>query len=264
MERCPPVGIVPAMAGPGLEHSPGWYPDPTGRFEFRYHNGSSWTADVADGGARFVDQLSTVDDGARPGGPPRRERLAGWSMALGIVGVVLGWMPYVVVAGAIASLLAIVFATVVRRRASGGAPDPRSGVGLLTGAIGLVVAVAGVFLTFVVDDALDRYQHPAPHRAEVTACSTTGGLASADIEITSERGADDGAADFTVLLWFVRAGTDNVLASASLELDDVEPGDTATASASRRIADSAGSAPAVDCVIGEVNGPFPFGLDVGW
>ena len=27
----------------------GWYPDPTGRFEYRYHNGAAWTADVVDG-----------------------------------------------------------------------------------------------------------------------------------------------------------------------------------------------------------------------
>ena len=33
----------------------GWYPDPTGRFEQRYWNGTGWTADVATGGATSVD-----------------------------------------------------------------------------------------------------------------------------------------------------------------------------------------------------------------
>ena len=37
--------------------SPGWYPDPSGRFAQRYHDGSRWTEHVADaGGQRSVDQ----------------------------------------------------------------------------------------------------------------------------------------------------------------------------------------------------------------
>ena len=43
----------------------GWYPDPTGRFEYRYHNDQVWTADVASAGQRFVDPLPTVRTGAR-------------------------------------------------------------------------------------------------------------------------------------------------------------------------------------------------------
>ncbi|HEY7135723.1 MAG TPA: DUF2510 domain-containing protein [Acidimicrobiia bacterium] len=30
--------------------TPGWYPDPTGRHEVRYHDGSSWTQYVSDAG----------------------------------------------------------------------------------------------------------------------------------------------------------------------------------------------------------------------
>ncbi|MBA3281891.1 MAG: DUF2510 domain-containing protein, partial [Acidimicrobiia bacterium] len=29
------TSTVPAVSG--------WYPDPTGRFEYRYHNGHAWT-----------------------------------------------------------------------------------------------------------------------------------------------------------------------------------------------------------------------------
>ena len=36
--------------------SPGWYPDPSGRFAQRYHDGTRWTEHVADaGGQRSVD-----------------------------------------------------------------------------------------------------------------------------------------------------------------------------------------------------------------
>ena len=37
----------------------GWYPDPTGRFEYRFHNDQGWTADVSTGGRRSVDPLNT-------------------------------------------------------------------------------------------------------------------------------------------------------------------------------------------------------------
>lgn len=37
----------------------GWYPDPLGRFQERYHNGKRWTLQVNDGGAAFTD---TTDD----------------------------------------------------------------------------------------------------------------------------------------------------------------------------------------------------------
>jgi len=40
----------------------GWYPDPTGRFEYRYFNGRDWTTDVSTGGRRFIDPL----DGRSP------------------------------------------------------------------------------------------------------------------------------------------------------------------------------------------------------
>ena len=41
-------------------YQPGWYPDPSGRFEFRFHNGSLWTADVSTNGQRYVDPLGAA------------------------------------------------------------------------------------------------------------------------------------------------------------------------------------------------------------
>ena len=56
----------------------GWYPDPAGRFELRFHNGEVWTADVASGGRRFVDH-QPID---RP--PTAGNGLAVASMVCGI------------------------------------------------------------------------------------------------------------------------------------------------------------------------------------
>ena len=52
-----------APNNPGL-NPPGWYNDPAGRFEYRYHNGAVWTSDVASHGQRYVDPM------APGGGPP--------------------------------------------------------------------------------------------------------------------------------------------------------------------------------------------------
>ena len=35
----------------------GWHPDPTGRFQARYHDGADWTEHVSDGGATGADVL---------------------------------------------------------------------------------------------------------------------------------------------------------------------------------------------------------------
>ena len=55
----------------------GWYPDPTGRFEYRYHNDRHWTADVSTNGQRYVDPLPAPVAGRadrsphRPPAPPQ-------------------------------------------------------------------------------------------------------------------------------------------------------------------------------------------------
>lgn len=39
-------------------HAPNWYPDPMGRHEYRYYDGTSWTEHVTSHGRQSVDQLS--------------------------------------------------------------------------------------------------------------------------------------------------------------------------------------------------------------
>jgi hypothetical protein len=36
---------------------PGWYPDPSGRHEYRFFTGQDWTADVVDNGTHFTEPL---------------------------------------------------------------------------------------------------------------------------------------------------------------------------------------------------------------
>jgi hypothetical protein len=43
-----------------LQHSDGWWPDPLGRHEHRYHDGSKWTDHVSDNGVTSVSPATPV------------------------------------------------------------------------------------------------------------------------------------------------------------------------------------------------------------
>ncbi len=49
------AGAVAAVAG---GQPAGWHPDPAGRHEMRYWNGSAWTDDVSDGGVSTKDPMT--------------------------------------------------------------------------------------------------------------------------------------------------------------------------------------------------------------
>lgn len=55
------VANVPPMTEPGTQATPSpevpanWYKDPSGRYELRYWNGTTWTEHVATGGKQFTD-----------------------------------------------------------------------------------------------------------------------------------------------------------------------------------------------------------------
>lgn len=61
----PPAAAGPWSAGPAHQGGPpaGWYPDPSGRHEYRFFTGHDWTADVVDNGAHSTEPL--------PAPPPR-------------------------------------------------------------------------------------------------------------------------------------------------------------------------------------------------
>lgn len=250
---------------------PGWYADPLRRFELRYYNGATWTADVASGGRRFVDPRGTevgsgdvsgrppgvvaghgepvgADSGAGPTNP-----MATASMVLGIIGVAIAWLPFVVVLGAVAAVLALAFGAVGLRRASAsGIGTSRAVVGLVTGVSGLLAAVLGTVLTFIVLDVYDDYLNPVPNETTITSCELVGSRAIAIGTLTN---LGDERADFSVLVGFVRPGTDTPHRTSRVSVDDVEPGSDARFEVERQV-----DLDAVDCVVIDVDGPLPFGL----
>jgi hypothetical protein len=238
---------------------PGWYADPLGRFELRYFNGAAWTADVATGGERFVDPLGI--DVRQRSGPPAGSgatentptSLATASMVLGIVSVAIAWIPFVVVLGAVAALLALVFGILaIRRSGPSGAGRSRAVIGVITGGSGLLATALGAALTFVVLDVYDSYINPPPHETVITSCEVVGSRAIATGRLEN---LGDDASDFSVLVGFVRPGTDNPHRTTRITLDDVDGGTSAVFDAERQV-----ELDDVDCIVIEVTGPLPFGL----
>lgn len=253
--------------------TPGWYADPLRRFELRWFNGAAWTADVANGEHRFVDPQGTavahpvVDHAGRPTASPAANTAADTAqnpngnpvataaMTLGIVAVAISWLPFVVVLGIIAALLAIVFGTIGMRRAGpAGHGRSRAVVGIATGAGAIVTASIGVALSIIVLDAYDDYREPGPNEVAITDCTLAGARATAKGTIEN-LGAD--TTDFSVLVGFVSVGSDNARRTARATVDDVAPGELRSFEVQRQV-----DLDAVDCIVIEVNGPRPFGLEL--
>ncbi len=248
--------MLPTMSA--QMYQPGWYPDPSGRFEFRFHNGVLWTADVSTNGQRYVDPLGaepTAPQSTVVGAPAGRSGLGLASMILGIVAVSIAWMPFVVVVGAVCAVLAVVFGIIalLRRRHT----ERGKGfavAGLVTGLLASLLCVVGVAFSFAVVRAVDRFDNPAANRVTVTSCELDGTTARVVGEIEN---LDDVEADFTVQLAFTRPGTDNAHRSGRAFVDDVAPGETAEFELTRQV-----RLEDVDCIVTDVTGPLPFGLEI--
>ncbi|MDJ0767480.1 MAG: DUF2510 domain-containing protein [Ilumatobacter sp.] len=236
----------------------GWFPDPLGRHEHRYFNGTQWTADVAEGGQRFVDPLGT-DPGPRPGAPPgaqpfpggqqARNGLATAALVCGILGMLFAWIPFIFVVGLVLAILAIVFGIRGLRKSNvvhvGRGP---SITGIVTGLIGLALAVVGIALSVVLYRAVDDFASPGPVVTDVASCDVDGAVAVVSGELTN---ASARTRDYTV---FVTVDRDTEI----FTLDSIPAGETVgwtvttTAPRSGRDCD-------VEVV---VQGPFPFGVEI--
>jgi hypothetical protein len=235
-----------------------WYPDPFGRYEYRFHNGSAWTADVSTGGIRYVDPL-----GAAPTPPPpvphrpaKRDGIATAAMVLGIVGLSISWVPLLFIAGAVCAVLAVIFGTTALRRRK---PENRSFAvtGLVTGGAGILMVGVGVWTTSILVDEVDEYTNPPPADVEITRCEVedTRLVVGGTIENLGNR-----ESDYRIVLDVTGIGLRN--RRVVITADDVRPGRPYDFETPIRGLDplSAGDTPA--CAVDDVTGPLPFGLDV--
>lgn len=250
---------MPAVSAPGSEPvRPDWYPDPTGRHELRYHNGVSWTGDVATDGQRWVDPLVVDGRGVARGsdGPGNGHAVA--ALSCGIIAVAFGWLPILFAVGALLAVLAIVFGVSGLRRARAGARGRSMALaGLLTGVGGLVVSAGGLVFTVALVRALDRYENPRAHTVELIECTVT--PESVDLAGVL-RNDGERRAEFTVMVEVVRGGSGLRVTTLRQRVGPLAPGDSAEWSMRRPIVIESDLAATAECRPPEVNGPLPFGV----
>jgi hypothetical protein len=204
--------------------NPGWYPDPFRRYDLRYHNGASWTADVSAAGQRHIDPLGVHP--APAGGPPplpgpgRRNGIGITAMVLGIIAASTAWLPFVFVGGAICGVLAFIFGMVARRRRLTHGPSQAGTVGLVLGPIAIVLAVGGFVLTRVVLDVV----RPGKHEIVATACAHVGDRQVFEGTIHNQSGRER---SYTINVEFLRQGSRSVVDRASTDVLDVPEGGSA-------------------------------------
>ncbi len=212
----------------------GWFPDPVGDHEFRYHNGTEWTGDVATDGVRGVSPV--------PAKRPDR-RSGALAMVFGIVSLSTGWIPFV-------SFVAVVFGVVAvvvgwRRRRFESARGAAT-VGIVTGVCGILLSGVGIWLSVLIVQSIADFEDPGPHEVELTECEEVAGATRAIGEITN---LDDRERSYTVVVSLDEDTTVEAVVA------DVPSGERRVFRAEEdlRFDD-------LDCSILEVNGPRPFGL----
>lgn len=161
----------------------GWYPDPTGRFEFRYFDGTDWSSSVGRAGQQFVDPLtgpaapSAPFTPAAPGGwqpqvqwqpqsawqpapvaPKEGDGLAVTALVLGVLACVFGLIPFMFMLVFLLALLAIIFGVIGAGRRSTGSRSKMAIAGLVLGVVGIGAGVVGLMITKVwVEEAADSF-----------------------------------------------------------------------------------------------------------
>jgi hypothetical protein len=278
------VTAVNEASGPA-----GWYPDPAGRYEFRYFNGLRWTQDVSVGGTRFVEpeQAVSFHPGAgpfqpgagpfpadpftasryqpgagpfpastyQPGSGPAPRRSRGFAVTAFIIGLgslLTAWIPFVFVGAAVGVVLAIVFG-ILGVRAAG----RQQGFGRPFAIIGIVCAVAagglcvvGFNLTRTVMHEFNKFLEPGRYSADVT-CTSTDTLVTARGTITNET---DVNRSYTITIEFDAGG--RTVTHRTVAVNNVTPAEHRSFTATTFVTATA----PVTCSISSVTGPEPFGV----
>lgn len=239
----------------------GWFPDPAGRYEFRYHNGTHWTADVAVNGQRYVDPSGTPTwspewAAAAPGGrsPGRGKAVA--AFVVGLISLLGAWIPFVFVVAAVGAVVALALGISALRRQD--APGRGYAVtGTVLGALALLMCVAGFVLTRAVLREVGKFVQPGDHRVEITKCETeTAGSGTLTPRLVTVQGTitnlEADTRSYTIVVEYT--GSNDDTQTDTVSVDDVTPGQTAEFEANAFVTTGDG----VDCAIQDVFGPTPF------
>lgn len=235
----------------------GWFPDPHGRHEHRWFNGTAWTADVADGGQRFIDPL-----GAAPsfGAPPsfgaaaakRGNGPATAAITCGLLALLFAWMPLLVVIGFVLAVVALITGSRGLVRARQNATGRGTAIaGLVTGGTALALCVVGVLFSISAVREVGAFIDPEPHVATLDGCAVEPGeiVVSGSVENTG-----DTTESFTV--YAIVSEPDDV-PDMMETLDEIAPGEVRDFEMRRTdVVDGTCAARLV------VHGPLPWGLEM--
>lgn len=249
----------------------GWFPDPTRRYEFRYHNGAQWTADVAVNGQRYVDPAGSPAwspewAAAAPGGrsPGRGKAVA--AFVVGLVSLLGAWIPFVFVVAAVGAVVALALGiTASRQMKRSGAPGRGYAVtGIILGVGALLMCIPGALLTRAVLREVAAFVEPGEHRVEITRCATEQAPADSlppNIQIVTPRlvtlqgtitNLESDTRSYTITIEYTGSSGQTDLDTVNVR--DVPAGDTVDFEANAFVPTGDG----VTCAITDVLGPLPF------
>jgi hypothetical protein len=246
--------------------APGWFPDPVGRYEYRYFNGEQWTPDVSLHGARYVDP-----NGVTPGSHPQHgfgvviaeprlrhpaKRPAVIAFVFALAAVAVSWVPFLFVLGAAGAVAAAALGVVALRRVRAFGPDPsvdgrRMAVAALAiSPVALGLCVVGLGLTRLTIREFEDYTDPGDYLLVEGDCHLEAGVATFDGSITNQ---DTRTRSYVVRVTY--SDRSRVVGSAQVQVVDVAPGERAVWSDDQFVGP-------IDlrCTVAGVDGPFPFGL----
>jgi hypothetical protein len=232
-----------------LRHTPGWYPDPSRRFQLRYFNGHQWTGDVAVDGQRHLDPLGLAGPATSTRGQTRAAAVASFVLALGAL--VTGWVPFIVVFSIVAAVLAVIFGIMGIRaaRRQGGYGKGFAVAGLVISAPAAAACVAGVALSIYVWGAVVDWNEPGPYKVVPSSCAVVSGEATFEGTVAN---LSDRRRDYNIVVRITAVDGDH---RDVVTVEGVDAGTTARWRAQRSVAGSS-----VTCVVTDVHGPDPLGL----
>lgn len=210
---------------------------------------------MADGGGRFVDPFGASASHHGSFEPMMRNGVATAAMTVGIIAVVLAWIPFVVVIGSVMGLIALVLGIRgLRRSNTAGTGRGFAITGILTGAAALLLSVIGVIFTVVVYREVVAFIDPGPVQAMVASCESNARV-TVQGDITNQ---SDRTRDYTLFVTVSPVGADGTERTTGEEIDDVPPGATVRWLATAPAFDSPGNCEAEVVV----QGPYPFGVEI--
>lgn len=257
----------------------GWHRDPTGRYEYRWFNGVTWTGDVATGGRQSVDPLGVAPT---PLARSSRRGLAIASMIIGIASLLLAMLPIAFVGGAVGAIVAIVMGAVAlraaRRERTAAQTDPGVAngptatgpaatgrafaiAGLLLGVAALPTCALGYYFSAYLVDRIEEITDIGDFRTVVDSCDV------GDYTITMQgtlTNLDDTEHwyDITVAFWFEPdAGVAIDLGTATVTNLRVAAGESASFTAGSFDVVDGMDPTKVSCTIDSVEASVPFRFD---